>query len=105
MADYRSIVIKKADKRSFAVVCHRKGYLLEPEKQLSDSNVYRDVSNTEHILAKSSETSNKMFSSLKKRGFLIEKQMKSFPYKFKNFGKLYLLPRSIKGFIMYQEGR
>ena len=85
MADYRSIVIKKADKRSFAVVCHRKGYLLEPEKQLSDSNVYRDVSNTEHILAKSSETSNKMFSSLKKRGFLIEKQMKSFPFTLANY--------------------
>ena len=37
-----------------------------------------------------------MFSSLKRRGFLAEKQMKYFIYEFKkatNFGKLYLLPR------------
>ena len=37
-----------------------------------------------------------MFSSLKKRDFLTEKQMKYFTYEFKkatNFGKLYLLPK------------
>ena len=37
-----------------------------------------------------------MFSSLKRRGFLTEKQMKYFTYEFKkatNFGKLYLLPK------------
>ena len=63
---------------------------------MSDTKVYRDVSNTENILSKLSETSNRMFSSLKRRGFLTEKQMKYFTYEFKkatNFGKLHLLPK------------
>ena len=63
---------------------------------MSDTEVYRDVSNTENILSKLSETSNRMFSSLKKRGFLTKKQMKYFTYEFKkatNFGKLCLLPK------------
>ena len=37
-----------------------------------------------------------MFSTLKRRDFLTESQMKYFTYKFKkatNFGKLYLLPK------------
>ena len=57
---------------------------------------YRDNSNTENILSKLSETSKRMFNSLKSRGFLTEKQMKYFTYEFKrttNFGKLYLLPK------------
>ena len=96
LADDRSIEIKKADKGSCVVVWDRNYYLLEAERQLSDTEVYRDVSNTENILSKLSETSNRMFSSLKKRGFLTEKQMKYFTYEFKkatNFGKLYLLPK------------
>ena len=52
MADDRSIVIKKADKRSCVVVSDRNDYLLEAEKQLSDTKVYRDVSNTENVLGK-----------------------------------------------------
>ena len=37
-----------------------------------------------------------MFNSLKRRGFLTERQIKYFTYEFKkatNFGKLYLLPK------------
>ena len=96
LADDRSIVIKKADKGSCVVVWDRNDYLLEVERQLSDSKVYRDVSNTANILSKLSETSNRMFSSLKKRGFLTEKQVKYFTYEFKkatSFGKLFLLPK------------
>ena len=40
--------------------------------------------------------SNKMFNSLKKRGYITEKQLKSFCYEYKkatNFGKLYFLPK------------
>ena len=96
LADDRSIVIKKADKGSCVVVWDRNDYLLEAERQLSNTKVYRDVSNTENILSKLSETSNRMFSSLKTRSFLTEKQMKYFIYEFKkatNLGKLYLLPK------------
>ena len=96
LADDRSIVIKNADKRSCVVVWDINDYLLEDERQLSDTKVYRDNSNTENILSKLSETSNRMFSSLKRRGLLTEKQMKYFTYEFKkatNFGKLYLLPK------------
>ena len=89
-------MIKKVDKGSCVVVWDRNDYLLEAERQLSDTKVYRDVSNTKNILSNLLETSNKMFSSLKRRDYLTEKQMKYFTYEFKkatNFGKLYLLPK------------
>ena len=73
LADDRSIVIKKADKGSCVVVWDRNDYLLDAERQLSDTKVYRGVSNTENILSKLSETSNRMFSSLKRRGFFNRK--------------------------------
>ena len=69
-------------------------YLLEAGRHLSDTKVYRDVSNTENILSKLSGTSNRIFSSLKKKVFLTEKDMKYFTYEFKkaaNFSKLYFL--------------
>ena len=44
LADNRSIVIRKADKGSTVVVWERNDYILEAEKQLSDANVYKDVS-------------------------------------------------------------
>ena len=43
------------------------------EKQLSDKKVYEEVSNSENILSKLAEMSNKMFSSLKKRDYIQEK--------------------------------
>ena len=103
LADDRSIVIKKVDKGSGAVVWDRSSYLLEAEKQLSDTKVYRDVGNTE---SKLSEASNKMISSLDRSGFLTKKQMKHFTYEFKkpnNFGKLYFLPKIHKCFIISQK--
>ena len=39
---------------------------------------------------------NKMFSSLKKTGYVTEKELKYFSYEYKkatNFGKLYFLPK------------
>ena len=69
LADERIIVTKKAGKVSCVVVWDRNNYLQEAERQLSNTNVYRDVSNTENILSKLSEESNRMFNSLKRRGF------------------------------------
>ena len=44
LAGNRSIVIRKADKGSTVVVWERNDYILEAEKQLSDANIYKDVS-------------------------------------------------------------
>ena len=51
LADDRGIVIKKVNKGSCVVVRDRNDYLLEAERQVSDSKVYIDVSNTENILS------------------------------------------------------
>ena len=96
LADGRNIIIKKADKRSCIVIWGRNDYLMEAEKQLSDKKVYQEVSNSENILSKLAEMSNKMFSNLKKRGYITEKQLKYFSYEYRkatNFGKLYFLPK------------
>ena len=74
-------MIKKTDKGSCVVVLDGNDYLTEAERQLSDTKIYRDIS--KNILSKLSETSNKMFSSLKRRGFLTKKQMKYFTYEYK----------------------
>ena len=71
-AHHRIIEIKKADKGSCVVIWYRNDYLLEAKKQLSDTKVYRDVSNAKNILSKLSEASNKMFTGLKRRDFLTE---------------------------------
>ena len=47
-------------------------------------------------LTKLSEASNKMFNSLRRKGFIRKKQLKYFTYEYKkarNFGKLHLLPK------------
>ena len=50
LANDRRIVIKKADKDSTVVVWDRNDYKLETEKELSDSNVYKDASFNEKNL-------------------------------------------------------
>ena len=74
LADDRIIIIKKADKGSCIVIWGR---------------------NVIVILSKLAKMSNKMFSSLKERGYITEKQLKYFPCEYRkaiNFGKLYFLP-------------
>ena len=96
LADDRSIIIKKADKGSYVLIWGRNDCLMEAGKQLSDKKVYQEVSNSENILSKVAEMSNKMFSNLKKRGYITEKQLKYFSYEYRkatNFGKLYFLPK------------
>ena len=96
LADGRSIVIKKAYKRVFVVVRDINDYILEAKKQFNEPRIYQDVNDNENILPKLSEVNNKMFSSLRMKGFMKEKQLKYFTCKYKkaaNFGKLYLLPK------------
>ena len=96
LADDRNIVIKRADKGSCVVIWDRNDYLLKAEKQLRDKKVYRDVEYNVNILKDLAEASNEMFSGLKRRGFITEKQLKYFTYEYRkatNFGKLYLLPK------------
>ena len=74
------------------MVWDRNDYVLEAEKQLSDTTVYRGVNSSNETLTKLSEASNKMFGSLRRKGFITEKQLKYFTYEYKkatNFGKLY----------------
>ena len=57
---------------------------------------YAQKGNSENILSKLAEMSNKMFSSLKKTGYITERQLKCFSYehrKITNFGKLYFIPK------------
>ena len=96
LADDRNIIIRKAEKGSCIVIWGRDDYLMEAEKQLSYKKVYQEVSNSEKILSKLAYISNKVFSSLKKRGYTTEKQLKYFSYEYRkatNFGKLYFLPK------------
>ena len=75
LADDRIIIIKKADKGSCIVIWGR---------------------NVIVILSKLAKMSNKMFSSLKERGYITEKQLKYFLCEYRkaiNFGKLYFLPK------------
>ena len=63
--------------------------------KLSDKKVYQEVSNSEKL----TEVSDKMFSNLKKNGYITEKQLKYFSYEYRkatNFGKLYFLPKIYK---------
>ena len=71
----RSTLKKKG---SCIVVWYKNDYLLAVERQLSDTKVYRHISNTENVLSKLWKASNRMFNSHKRRGFLTEKQMKYF---------------------------
>ena len=96
LANDRSIVIKKADKRCCAVVWDREDYIAEAEKQLGDKNVYKFIDFTEKILHELAETSNSFFNNLKKKGCITEKELKYFNKEFKkatNLSKLYLLPK------------
>ena len=107
LADDRSIVIKKADKGSSVVVWDRNDYVMEAEIQLSDANVYKDVSFNEKMLQDLVGTSNKLFQNLKSKGKISDKQLKYFTYEYKkatNLGKLYLLPKIHKRLSMFLEG-
>ena len=108
LADDRSIIIKKADKGSYVLIWGRNDCLMEAGKQLSDKKVYQEVSNSENILSKVAEMSNKMFSNLKKRGYITEKQLKYFPMnieKPQTLVNFISFPKLVKGCTMSQFGQ
>ena len=58
LADYRNIVIKRADKGSCVVIWDRNDYLLEADKKLKEKKIYRDVEYNVNILKDLAVTSN-----------------------------------------------
>ena len=92
----RSVIIEPAVKGSAIVVWDRQNYLKEPERQLSDSSIYKEVKVTEKDLVALVDKSNKTFVDLERRNIIQEKEKKYFKLNFKkatNVGKLYLLPK------------
>ena len=73
LADDRIIVIKRADKGSCVVVWDRMNYLLEAEKQLSDTNVYQSGEFKENLSTDLVESSNNMFLNLKRKDLISQK--------------------------------
>ena len=95
LVDDRNIVIKKAVKGSYVVIWDRNDYIAEAEKQLSDEEVYKQVSFKEKNLIDLVEIINRFFRGLKLDGHISEKKMKYFMYEYKkvtNLGRLCLLP-------------
>ena len=88
-ANDRSIVIKKADKCSCAVVWDREDYIAEASNQLNDEIVYKSVKFKTRILQDLAEKCNSIFKGLKEKGKITEKQLKYFTTEHKktrNFG-------------------
>ena len=108
LADDRTIVNKRADKESCVVVWDRMDYLLETEKQLSDTNVYKSVKFKEKLLTDLAESSNNMFLNLKRKDLINQKELKYFTYEFKkstNLGSSTYCLKSIRDYLMYLEGQ
>ena len=70
-----SVIIKPADKESSMVVWDRLDNLAEAEKELSDSNTYKEVKLSEKHQVKLVEKSNSMFEGLKKKAVVTERKI------------------------------
>ena len=65
-------------------------------KQLQDVDIYEDTDFKASDLVKLVEKTNTLFQSIKKNNLVTEKELKYFPYQYKNstnFGKMYLIPK------------
>ena len=94
LVDDPNYIIKKADKGSYVIVWDRSDYVMEEEEQPNDTKLYKNISDS--LIPKITEKSNKIFESLKRRGFISEKQLKYFRFNFKkacNLIKLYILAK------------
>ena len=78
----RNVIIKPADKGSSIVVWGRLDYLAEAKKQLSNSNIYKEVQLSEKGQIKLVEKSNSMFKELKKKTVITEKEKNYFKFSF-----------------------
>ena len=99
LADDRSIVIKKADKGSAAVVWDRDDYVKEAQKQIGDGNIYRKVNYKEKLMSELVDKGNNFFKKHKRKRCISDKTLKYFTYEHKkaaNLGKFYLLPKMNK---------
>ena len=76
----RSVVIKKADKSSCAVVWDREDYIAEAERQLGDVTIYKDVDFKEKMLENLAKTSNMIFKNLKSKRGITEKELQIFTH-------------------------
>ena len=79
----RNIVIKKADKGSGVVIWDCLDYIMESEKQLYDKTIYADDTFNKNIIPNLTGKSNKISGNLKRIGYINEKQLKYFRFKFK----------------------
>ena len=83
-------MIKPADKGSSVVLWGSLDYFAEAEKQLSDSNTYKEVKLSEKDQIRLVEKSNSMFEGLKKKAVVTENEKNYFKFNFKkatNVGK------------------
>ena len=64
LAEVRSTVIKSADKGFCVVVWDRTDYLIEVKKDLSESNIYKEVKFDDNELVKLVEVSNTLLKRL-----------------------------------------
>ena len=65
-------------------------------EELKDRKVYQEVRFSENILTDFFEKRNTMFKKLRRKGVILEKELKYFSFEYKkatNLGKLYLLPK------------
>ena len=85
-----TIVIKGADKGSGVVVWDREDYLKEAHKQLSDEEVYEEVTNDPSTLESTIFTA---LNKIRARGDLSADNLEYFFNKDPKFAKFYLLPK------------
>ena len=86
----QSIVIKDADKGSALVICDKKDYLMEAEKQLSCKETYEEVSSDPSFLNK---TIRDTLEKIRKREDISSNILDYFNVKNPKFGRFYLLPK------------
>ena len=90
------LLLRSRQRGSCVVVWDRSDYVMEAEKQLNYSKVYKNISDSKDLIPKLTENSKKIFESLKRRNFVSEQQLNYFRFDFKkvcNLGKVYLLPK------------
>ena len=96
LAGDHNIIIKPADKGSFAVVWDREDYIADADRQFKDNETYEGSSLKAEDLVKLVEKSKSIFQSLRKKELITEEELQYLTYKYKkttNFGKMYLLPK------------
>ena len=63
LANYRNIVIKKADRGSSVEIWDRSACIMEAEKQLNDKAIYKDMNFDKDLIPSLTGKSNRLFES------------------------------------------